>query len=154
MSLVITGLRPEDIPQIYAIEQLSFETPWSLRSLEEELVNPFARYFVCRQGDRVLGYVGTRVLVGECHVANVAVHPGWRRRGVASRMMAALVAYAQAEGLAFITLEVRASNQGAIALYEKFGFAQQGVRPGYYENPREDALLMTRYFAEQNGQMI
>lgn len=150
----ISGLRPEDIPQIHAIEELSFTDPWSLRSLQEELINPFAVYFVCRQGSRVLGYIGTRVLVGECHVANVAVHPHWRRRGVASCMMEALVEYAKAEALAFITLEVRASNGEAIALYQKFGFAQQGVRPGYYENPREDALLLTRYFTTQNGTIL
>ena len=138
----VEGLREEYIPQIARIERACFTDPWSESALRDELNSPLARYFVCTQGGQVLGYIGTRVVLDECQVANVAVSPSCRRQGVASFLMEAMLDFCRREGVRFVTLEVRLGNSAAQALYEKFGFQKTGIRPGYYQSPPEDALLM------------
>ena len=145
----IVPLAKAHLEQMHQIEYLCFSQPWSLSALAEELHNPLAIYFICQQGEQVLGYIGTRIVYDECHITNVAVHPDARRQGVASALLAALLQTGQQEGWIFATLEVRDSNGAAVALYEKFGFTLQGRRPGYYEEPTEDALLMTLYFTRK-----
>ena len=127
-------LREEHIPPIAAIERACFTDPWSESALRDELNSPLARYFVCTENGEVLGYIGTRMVLDECQVANVAVSPACRREGVASFLM---------EAMNLVTLEVRVSNSAAQALYEKFGFQKTGIRPGYYRSPPEDAVLMS-----------
>lgn len=142
--MTIWPLQAWQIPQMAQIERLCFSDPWSQKALEEELENPLALYFVACEGERVLGYVGTRMVCGQCDVTNVAVHPRCRRQGIGRRLMEALVEHCKARGITPLQLEVRVSNQPAIALYQAFGFVRQGVRPNYYQDPREDALLMAR----------
>ena len=139
----VEGLKEEHIPQIAAMERACFTDPWSESALRDELSSPLARYFVCTQGGQVLGYIGTRVVLDECQVANVAVSPACRREGVASFLMEAMLDFCRREGIHFVTLEVRLSNSAAQALYQKFGFQKQGLRPGYYQSPPEDAVLMS-----------
>lgn len=98
-----------------------------------------------REDGTVLGYAGLQAVLDEGYINNVAVAPAYRRRGVAGALIAALVRFGEAK-LSFLTLEVRASNAPAIALYEKYGFTQAGRRKNYYDDPREDALLLTRRF--------
>ena len=139
----VEGLKEAHIPQIAAIERACFTDPWSESALRDELLSPLARYFVCTEGGEVLGYIGTRVVLDECQVANVAVSPSCRRQGVASFLMEAMLDFCRREGMNLVTLEVRVSNSAAQALYEKFGFQKTGIRPGYYQSPPEDALLMS-----------
>lgn len=139
----VEGLKEAHIPQIAAIERACFTDPWSESALGDELLSPLARYFVCTENGEVLGYIGTRMVLDECQVANVAVSPSCRREGVASFLMEAMLDFCRREGVRFVTLEVRVSNSAAQALYEKFGFQKTGIRPGYYQSPPEDALLMT-----------
>ncbi len=139
----VEGLREEYIPQIAAMERACFTDPWSESALRDELLSPLARYFVCTQEGEVLGYIGTRMVLDECQVANVAVSPACRREGVASFLMEAMLDFCRREGMNLVTLEVRVSNSAAQALYEKFGFQKTGIRPGYYQSPPEDALLMS-----------
>lgn len=139
----VEGLKEAHIPQIAAMERACFTDPWSESALRDELNSPLARYFVCTEGGEVLGYIGTRVVLDECQVANVAVSPSCRRQGVASFLMEAMLDFCRREGMNLVTLEVRLSNSAAQALYEKFGFQKTGIRPGYYQSPPEDAVLMS-----------
>lgn len=134
------------IPALAAIETACFSVPWSAAALAEELDNPHAVFLVAAEGDRVLGYVGMHHLLDEGFITNVAVSPDARRRGVAGRLLAALDAYGRLNGLYRLTLEVRASNAAAIALYEGAGYVADGVRPGFYSHPIEDAVIYSRYF--------
>lgn len=99
-------------------------------------------------GWEVVGYLGMERVLDEGYIDNVAVFPAHRRKGVASALLGALIAYGEKEGMAFLTLEVRPSNQGARALYEAHGFQQVGERKNFYQNPVENALLLTRYLDE------
>ena len=136
--------------QIAQLERECFSSPWSEEMLAQELYNDNASYVVAQGEDgTVLGYAGLQVVLDEGYIDNVAVRPDCRRQGIASALLGAFERFAQAH-LAFLTLEVRASNTPAIALYEAHGFVREGVRKNYYTNPREDAVIMTRRF-EGNG---
>lgn len=149
----IPGSRPEyiiekmterDLEEILEIERESFPTAWSERMFRNELRSPLARNFIAKSAEdgRVSGYINFWVFAGEVHLNNVAVHPGLRDGGIASLLMGHMVAVARKEGALWLTLEVRPSNLAAIALYEKFGFKVRGVRPRYYSDTLEDALVM------------
>ena len=139
-------LRPEELDQAAALEAACFSHPWSRRTLEAELQNPTAVFYAACMGGRVAGYAGLHQVLDEGYIDNVAVFPAFRRRGVAGRLVGRLCAHARQEKLQFLTLEVRESNRGALALYQKWGFTQVGRRPRFYDDPQEDALLLTRYF--------
>ena len=129
-----------------ALERLCFTTPWTEAMLEEELYNDTASFIVAQRADgEVLGYAGLHVILDEGYIDNVAVRPEYRRQGVADRLLDVFCRFGQAR-LAFLTLEVRPSNTAAVALYEKHGFREAGRRKNYYENPTEDALLLTKEF--------
>ena len=128
------------------MEAACFSHPWSRRTLEAELQNPTAVFYAACMGGNLAGYVGVHLVVDEGYIDNVAVFPAWRRRGVATRLLGRLCAHARREKLQFLTLEVREGNLPAIAFYQKLGFAQVGRRPRFYDDPQEDALLLTRYF--------
>ena len=132
------------IKEIASVERECFSTPWTEAMLEEELFNPMASFIVAQRNDgAVLGYAGLHVVLDEGYIDNVAVDPAWRRQGIADALIGAFVRFGEAN-LAFLTLEVRASNAPAIALYEKYGFYEVGRRKNYYDDPKEDAVLMTR----------
>jgi ribosomal-protein-alanine N-acetyltransferase len=102
-----------------------------------------AHYIVARHGDRIVGFAGVWLMVDEAHITTFAVRKTWRRQGVGERLLIALLALAEARGAREATLEVRPSNHPARRLYEKYGFAPVGVRPRYYSDDNEDALIMT-----------
>lgn len=97
----------------------------------------------------MLGYAGLLVMMDEGYITNVAVFPEYRRMGVAAKIIEVYMNFAKANRLAFLTLEVRPSNEAAIALYQSFGFTERGRRRNYYDLPREDALILTRDFGEE-----
>lgn len=137
------------LPALAALEAACFSAPWSENALREELENPNALFWVAEDTDgAVCGYIGCQTVLDEGYIANVAVSPARRRRGVGRLLVDALTARAVQAGLAFLTLEVRVSNAPAIALYEKAGFRPVGKRKNYYSAPKEDALLMTCYIKE------
>lgn len=125
------------------IERLCFSSPWSEEALAEELSNPCARFFVAEEDGQAIGYIGCLFVADEGDITNVAVHPAHRRRGIAARLLDALLDAAADERIEAIHLEVRASNVPAIALYESRGFRPDGVRPRFYTRPTEDAVLYT-----------
>ncbi len=146
MKYTLTPMTAELIPQIVALERACFSHPWTEEMLQQELWNEAAVIIVAlREDGVVLGYAGLQTVLDEGYINNVAVAANVRRQGIADELIAAFVRFGQAK-LAFLTLEVRASNAPAIALYMKHGFAQVGRRRGYYDDPKEDAILMTLEF--------
>ena len=142
-AVEIVSMREEDIEMLAAIERLCFSVPWSRAAFRAELLNPNARFFVAVQEEKAAGYIGMHSVAGEGYITNVAVRPDFRRQGIGMRLLERLMEQAEKEGLAFVTLEVRPTNQSAIALYERFGFKPVGLRKKYYRKPVEDGLLMT-----------
>ena len=146
MKYTLTPMTAEHIPQIAALERACFSHPWTEEMLRQELWNEAAVILVAlREDGVVLGYAGLQTVLDEGYINNVAVAANVRRQGIADELIAAFVRFGQAK-LAFLTLEVRASNAPAIALYMKHGFAQVGRRRDYYDHPKEDAILMTLEF--------
>lgn len=150
--VIIEKMSREHIPELAEIEQLCFAVPWSEKQLLEELENPLGSYFVAVEDGRVLGYIGSQTVIDETCVMNVAVRPDCRGNRLGSLLMEALVQDCLEKGSRLLTLEVRVSNEPALALYRAFGFQQVGLRKGYYEKPREDAIIMTKFFQEDRGQ--
>ena len=134
----------DHVSQVAELEKICFSDPWSENSITYELTNPLSLWLVAVEGDKVAGYVGSQSVMGESDMMNVAVHPDFRRQGVAEKLVLELVAALAKKDNHCLTLEVRASNVPAIALYEKLGFAQIGLRKNYYRNPKEDALILRK----------
>jgi ribosomal-protein-alanine N-acetyltransferase len=144
MSVVIAPMRVDDVPDVHAIERASFTTPWPDHAYRTELeTNRLAHYLVVRIGDRLVGYAGLWLMVDEAHVTTFAIDPAWRRRRLGERLLIALLDLAIERRAGEATLEVRLSNLPARRLYEKFGFRPVGIRPRYYSDDNEDALIMT-----------
>ena len=142
--MMILEMNADHVAQVAALERLCFADPWSEKSIASELNNPLALWLVAVEGDSVVGYIGSQTVLDESDMMNVAVHPDHRRRGVAEALVTALSDALKARGSVSLTLEVRASNEPAKALYEKLGFALAGRRPNYYRNPKEDALILRK----------
>lgn len=139
------------VPDVAAIERECFSQPWSEDMLAEELYNDNASFIVAVADDgTVLGYAGLTVVLDEGYINNVAVRSQYRRMGVADALLGTFIRFAE-EHLAFLTLEVRASNDKAISLYTKNGFVQEGRRKDYYKDPKEDAIIMTRRFSGEGA---
>ena len=137
-------MNADHVAQVAALEAICFHDPWSENSVASELNNPLSYWLVAMEDDRVVGYVGSQTVVGETDMMNVAVHPDFRRQGIAESLILALVEGLKSLESHCLTLEVRASNASAIALYKKLGFAQIGLRKNYYRNPKEDALILRK----------
>jgi [ribosomal protein S18]-alanine N-acetyltransferase len=142
-SLNIRRLSYADLPQVIAIERRAFPTPWSLAMFVLELSKPSGICLAATQDERVVGYMVCSRYDRVWHVMNVAVDDGRLRQGIATALLAKLFEIADRRGEQY-TLEVRMSNHGAIALYERFGFRSAGLRPGYYHDNKEDAVVMWR----------
>lgn len=132
------------VPQVAALEKECFIDPWSQRSVASELDNPLALWLVWEEDGQVLGYVGSQTVLDETDMMNVAVSAQARHRGIAQALVEELVLRLKQRGSRCLTLEVRASNAPAIALYEKLGFRQVGRRPNYYSHPKEDGLILRK----------
>lgn len=140
----IAHMTAEHVPQVAALEKVSFSDPWSEKSVASELENSLSCWLVALDGETVAGYVGSQTVMDETDMMNVAVHPDFRRQGVARALILALIGELKKRGSRCLTLEVRASNDPARALYESLGFAHVGTRRNYYQNPKEDALILRK----------
>jgi [ribosomal protein S18]-alanine N-acetyltransferase len=144
VPIAVEAMSLSDIPAVHEIERLSFSTPWPAYAFEQELTaNRLARYVVARAGSAVVGFGGVWLMVDEAHVTTIGVHPGWRRQGVGRRLLVALIDLAEVLRASRVTLEVRAGNLAAQALYRELEFSVAGRRPNYYTDDGEDALVMT-----------
>ena len=142
--MILEKMNPAHVVQIAELETICFSDPWSENSIASELDNKLAFWLVATESDRVAGYIGSQTVMDETDMMNVAVHPDFRRQGIAEALVNALVENLQKMGSHSLTLEVRASNVPAISLYEKLGFSEIGRRKNYYRNPREDALILRK----------
>lgn len=132
------------VTQIAEIEKLCFSDPWSENSVAAELKNSYSLWLVALDGDTVAGYVGSQSVLDGADMMNVAVHPDYRRQGIARELVTGLVSALAQKSIKSLALEVRQSNVPAIALYEQLGFEQVGLRPNYYRNPKENALILRK----------
>ena len=146
MYYEIVPMDRSHVPQVAALERECFSMPWSETMLEDSLYDSNASFIVAEDEEgNILGYAGLHAVLDEGYIDNIAVEEAARRHGVASALLDVFCRFGEVN-LAFLTLEVRKSNAAAIALYEKHGFQMAGLRKGFYQRPREDAVIMTRYF--------
>ncbi len=141
----VKPIERQHIRQIAKLEEVCFSEPWSENGLLEAYCAG-TKFFVAERGGKVLGYVGISCILDEGYITNVAVFPEERNRGVATAILEHIFRLAEEIRLSFVSLEVRQSNSGAIALYEKLGFLTEGRRKNFYTAPKEDALIMTKRF--------
>ena len=151
MSVKIVPMTADHLEELEKLERICFSRPWSRKMLAEELDNQCAAFLVALEPetDKVIGYAGLLVAADEGYITNVAVDPSRRRQGVAAQLLQVFDNFAKGNRLAFLTLEVRPSNAAAIALYRGFGFREVGRRRNYYDLPKEDALILTKYYTEE-----
>lgn len=142
--MIISEMKSEHVAQVAALEALCFSDPWSENSVASELRNPLSLWLVALDGDTVIGYVGSQTVCGETDMMNIAVYPNCRRKGIAASLIVDLIRALKLRQSRCLTLEVRASNSSAIALYEALSFVQIGCRKNYYRNPKEDALILRK----------
>ena len=140
----LSAMRAVHVPQIAELEQVCFTDPWPDQAIRSELTNPLSLWLVALDGETVIGYVGCQTVLGEADIMNVAVSPDYRRQGIAEALLQYLQTILKIKEVHSLTLEVRASNAPAIALYEKLGYLQVGRRPNYYHKPKEDALILRK----------
>ena len=140
-KVIYRDMTPDDVPYISRLEQETFSMPWSADSFLEMISNKDARYYVAQKDGQIIGGCGVLMAAGEGNITNVVVAPDARNQGVGTGMLTHLMDKGNREGLTAYTLEVRVSNAAAIHLYEKLGFVSEGIRPGFYEKPTEDAMI-------------
>ncbi len=148
MDIRIENMREEDLPEVMEIEKMSFSSPWSWHSFLRDINdNSYAMYLTAKYEDKVVGYVGSWLLVDEIHITNLAVAPNYRQQGIATKLITETIRKIKSSKnreLVFISLEVRKSNKPAIKLYQKLGFDKVDIRPEYYRDNQEDALIMRK----------
>ena len=142
--MIITKMSQCHVPQIAELEKICFNDPWSENSIASELDNRLSCWLVAIADDKVVGYVGSQTVLGETDMMNIAIHPDYRKQGIATELISALIEALNERGSHSLMLEVRASNEPAKSLYLKMGFDVVGVRKNYYRNPREDALILRK----------
>lgn len=145
-NVSIVDMTTDDVPEVAGIEAASFSTPWSETSFYNEVTRPGSISKTARQGDRIVGYICASRVMDEGHILTLAVLPEFRRLGIASALIESIITELGKEGCRFIFLEVRASNQAARKIYERFNFRLFGLRKEYYKWPVEDAALMVLEF--------
>lgn len=145
MRVTIRQMESKDINEVYEIEKESFSIPWSYEALKKEVEeNLLALYIVAEIDEKVVGYLGMWKIMDEAHITNIAVKKDYRGQGIGDYLMMAIIDYCEKHNIPNITLKVRKSNQVAINLYKKHGFVDCGIRPKYYTDENEDALIMWR----------
>lgn len=141
LRVQIVDLQPGDLPAVRALELECFSDAWSEKLLQDLLTSSWDKAWVLKEDETVCGYSNFRVIAGEGELMRIAVHGACRGRGYGRLLMERLLREAEEENVEDITLEVRASNAPAIALYEAYGFQKEAIRKNYYSGPTEDALI-------------
>jgi len=144
MNIIVREMTIEDVEAASAIEAKVFSMPWKADDFAEMIAAEYAHYYVALTDNKVVGIIGLRNLSGEGEITNVAVEEEYRRYGIGSKLLDRTLDQCSQLGIKDVSLEVRESNVPAISLYESRGFVTEGIRKGFYEKPREDALIMWR----------
>ena len=147
---MIQKLNVNDIDAIYEVEKASFKKPWEKSVIEGTVKQKSYCFFGVFNDDEICGYSSLTIVAGECYVNRIAVKNEHRKKGYASELFSAMIDYCIEKNAEFISLEVRVSNTPAINLYKKFGLEAVGERRNFYDDPVENAAIMTRFFKTQN----
>jgi len=140
---MIRNMTVEDLDQVMSLELACFSVPWTKESFENELTkNLLAKYILIEEDGEIIGYGGVWYVMDEGHITNVAIHPNHRKKGLGKKLVEKMKKNASIHGIKHMTLEVRVSNIAAITLYKRMGFQEAGIRPKYYTDNLEDALIM------------
>ena len=143
MNVAIRRMSMEDVATVHTIDTLSFSLPWPENSYRFELTgNPVSRCWVAESEGRLAAMLVLWLIVDEAHIATIATHPDFRRQGIGEQLLIATLQSAREEGARRAFLEVRSGNMAAQAMYKKYGFVVAGIRPRYYKDNNEDAILM------------
>lgn len=142
--MILREMLVDDLDQVMEIEEELFSVPWTKEGFLTFLMKENGMFLVVEEKDRILGYCGLLTVLDEGDVTNVAVRRDRQREGIGNFLMKSMIRLAEERGITMIHLEVRAGNETAIRLYERQGFVRDGLRKGYYTDPTEDAVLMTR----------
>ena len=141
-EIIIKQMTPEDVEKVYQVEEACFSVPWSMENFQNIFRFGENYYLTAWDGEEIVGFIGLMAVMGEGDITNVAVLPTHRKQGIGDRLVASMIALAKEKEISKIMLEVRASNEAAIHLYEKYGFEFLCVRKEYYQKPTEDANIM------------
>ena len=144
--MIIRTLNEDDIDGILAVERGCFSSPWDKSVILGTISQSSYLYFGALDGDMLCGYASVTLVADECYVNRIAVLERCRKRGIADEIMKNIIAFCESVSAMFLSLEVRSKNVAAIALYEKHGLKQEGLRRKFYREPDDDALIMTRHF--------
>ena len=141
--MTVRNMREADLDRVCQIEEATFSVPWSRESIKKEICeNEQAHYLIAEEDGEIAGYGGFWQVLDEGHIMNIAVDEKWRQRGIGETLLREMIAQGKQLGILYWTLEVRVTNRAAISLYEKIGFSSAGIRPGFYEKPKENAYIM------------
>lgn len=143
--MIVRNMEAKDISVVAMLEKEAFSEPWSEKSFEDSLKLDYSLFLVAEEEGEIAGYAGMYLIQHEGNVTNIAVFQKWKRRGIGTMLVQEMLSEIKKRGVTAATLEVRESNIGAIALYEKAGFQSVGIRKNFYDNPKEDAVIMWNY---------
>lgn len=143
--MLIRYMEERDIPVVARLEQEAFSEPWSEKAFHDSMKLSYSLFLVAEEEEELAGYAGMYLVADEGDVTNVAVFEKWKRHGVGTMLVNAMLQEAKKRGATAATLEVRKSNCPAITLYEKAGFESVGIRKNFYDYPKEDAVIMWKY---------
>lgn len=142
-NILVREMEEKDVDGVLRIEELSFTTPWSKEAFVLEITtNKLAKYVIVERDGHIVGYGGVWLIIDEGHITNIAVEPQYRGQGIGNFLVEKLIDICKERGITSLTLEVRKSNIVAQSLYKKYGFKECGIRPGYYSDTKEDAIIM------------
>lgn len=144
-SYKIEPMNSSHIEGVFEVSKLSLAEAWNIESIEKELSNKLAKYFVALDENKVIGFLGMWVVFDEGDITNIAVHPEYRKQGIGNLLMDNLITLCKENNINSLTLEVRQSNLPAQNLYKKHGFKEEGIRKNFYDNPKENAIIMWRH---------
>lgn len=153
LSLFHTDIRPfkpEDVSAVAEIEKECFSHPWSEKAILDSY-SANTKFFVAENSEKIVGYAGIQCVLDEAYVTNIAVSGEYRLFGIGTRLTNTLLDYCEKGGFSFLSLEVRESNVAAISVYLKAGFEKAGIRKGFYDSPKEDAIIMTKVINNENS---
>jgi len=141
--MIVRSMREADLDRVCQLEEAAFSVPWSREAMKKEICeNEQAHYLVAEESGELVGYGGFWQVLDDGHIMHIAVDEERRQRGIGEALLREMITLGTQLGILYWTLEVRVSNRAAISLYEKVGFSSAGIRPGYYEKPKEDAYIM------------
>lgn len=143
--MTIESMTVDDISQVAEIERQIFSIPWSEKAFRDSMEGDNTIYIVAKENNNVAGYAGMYLSFEEGNITNVAVNPLSRRKGIGEKIVRDILNRAYEKGVRDVFLEVRETNSVAIALYEKIGFKEEGIRKNFYDKPRENALIMWKH---------